>query len=227
MFGGHRTADGVGVTVPSQKRYVGYYEQLQATTPQFSEMGLWRAPSRPLQLMDIALEGVPDFSKSSRGCRPYFKVEYITTHADHFEKLGHDTPVDEKLVLYDWCTDPERMRFYSKDESSIQFDCSGDDLVMDGDIKITFYHQRALTSQTEMFHFWFHTSRIPFTEELDLTQAELDGACKDKKRYPADFKINLRFRTNDEALGVNTPRTQGNMTLFDDTENEAESDDGW
>lgn len=78
-FGDRRSADGKGVTIPSQIRYVHYFEQTLL------------AEARPAvyRLRHIRMHSVPTFDYGG-GCDPFFDV-----------RLGADG-VQDGVVVFDW-----------------------------------------------------------------------------------------------------------------------------
>ena len=65
LFGRKRTANAQGVTIPSQKRYVGYYEQVLRAGV-FPE-------SVQRRITQISVVTVPSFDPKG-GCNPYFNI---------------------------------------------------------------------------------------------------------------------------------------------------------
>lgn len=65
LFGSIRTKNGQGVTIPSQRRYVRYYE--------YSLKYGFPIENRKVSLQAIYLQGIPHFD-SDGGCDPYVMV---------------------------------------------------------------------------------------------------------------------------------------------------------
>eukprot|EP00042_Codosiga_hollandica_P026069 m.120576 g.120576 ORF g.120576 m.120576 type:complete len:726 (-) comp52085_c0_seq1:1050-3227(-) len=82
LFGDIRTGDGEGVTLPSQRRYVGYYERI-------ARQGLPPRASR--QLIRVVLETTPNFDIMG-GCNPYFNLYH------NFELICTSKPTDGSRI---------------------------------------------------------------------------------------------------------------------------------
>lgn len=171
LFGRERTHDGKGITIPSQMRYVHYYE------------ALLRAPDAAVfapavyRLRHIRLHGVPNFDLHG-GCDPFFDV-----------RIG-----DGKVQIFDWLAAHKRRipHFQPKSTHYVDMDVSPWDVRVKGDVKIVFYDYDLLSDPDKMFHFWFNTGFIS-NNYLLFHKATLDGACKDKacKNFDADFKVEV------------------------------------
>eukprot|EP01112_Ceratiomyxa_fruticulosa_P017533 TRINITY_DN5479_c0_g1_i1.p1 TRINITY_DN5479_c0_g1~~TRINITY_DN5479_c0_g1_i1.p1 ORF type:complete len:980 (+),score=160.32 TRINITY_DN5479_c0_g1_i1:775-3714(+) len=68
LFGNKRTINGKGVTIPSQFRYVQYFDQLLKKSDTFE-----LPPSNPLLLTRILMHSVPDFNIGG-GCEPFIVI---------------------------------------------------------------------------------------------------------------------------------------------------------
>ena len=80
-----RTSNGKGVTIPSQMRYVHYYERIKAE-------GCVR-PNKNFRLLKVRLITTPNFDVGG-GCDPYF---HIKMHADDsWSTEGHMVFGDKK-----------------------------------------------------------------------------------------------------------------------------------
>ena len=81
-FGDARTQNGKGVTIPSQKRYVHYYEQYR--------MRGGNVPSHTYQITHIRFVTVPTFDGAlvGYGCDPYFTVNTQTLEEGKDERAG-------------------------------------------------------------------------------------------------------------------------------------------
>jgi phosphatidylinositol-3,4,5-trisphosphate 3-phosphatase/dual-specificity protein phosphatase PTEN len=152
LFGEARTHDGKGVTIPSQIRYVHYYE------------ALLRAPAPPrqrtLRLLHVRMHTVPNFDLTT-GCDPFFDV-----------RQG-----DGKLQVFNWLTaHGGRVKNYKpRTTSVVDFPLwPKHDVRITGDTKMVFYDKDDYSEPDKMFHFWFHTA---FVERCYLRLPCVGGCC--------------------------------------------------
>ena len=94
-YGRCRTANGKGVTIPSQHRYIHYFAQCM-------HEGSLREP-REIFLTHIHIKGVPEFDPDG-GCQPYIIISRATwgngsNKVEGNEKYGLETVFDSKAAL--------------------------------------------------------------------------------------------------------------------------------
>ena len=94
-YGRCRTANGKGVTIPSQHRYIHYFAQCM-------HEGSLREP-REIFLTHIRIKGVPEFDPDG-GCQPYIIISRATwgngsNKVEGNEKYGLETVFDSKAAL--------------------------------------------------------------------------------------------------------------------------------
>ena len=94
-YGRCRTANGKGVTIPSQHRYIHYFAQCM-------HEGSLREP-REIFLTHIHIRGVPEFDPDG-GCQPYIIISRATwgngsNKVEGNEKYGLETVFDSKAAL--------------------------------------------------------------------------------------------------------------------------------
>eukprot|EP01065_Artemidia_motanka_P014674 TRINITY_DN18527_c0_g1_i1.p1 TRINITY_DN18527_c0_g1~~TRINITY_DN18527_c0_g1_i1.p1 ORF type:complete len:1522 (+),score=438.66 TRINITY_DN18527_c0_g1_i1:110-4567(+) len=194
-FSSARTKDGLGVTIPSQRRYVGYFETM------ISRFRGLPPPPRPLRLLKVIVQSPVKVS----GAAPwlYFMVHSGPKHLH--TKVGCQEVMrgpSEKLF------DSRSRRESSPAGRFTVFDLSegGQPPTIRGDIKMTFMSSRKLRGDEEMFHLWFYTSFVPpGPEPLRFVKHELDKACKDEhhKSYRRDLQVELYFEEgSDEAAAA-------------------------
>jgi phosphatidylinositol-3,4,5-trisphosphate 3-phosphatase/dual-specificity protein phosphatase PTEN len=83
LFGDKRTFNSKGVTIPSQQRFIYYWEQMLLR-------GIYRSirpHSQTLQLCYVRLITVPNFDFDAPGCDPYFFVEITNSERKSFPQL--------------------------------------------------------------------------------------------------------------------------------------------
>lgn len=162
FFAGVRTDDGKGVSIPSQKRYVSYFEQvrkLAGSTP----------PSGSRTLDRLVMHTAPSFDIGG-GCDPYVIVQD-----------GRTLEVLFKSEVY-----PLHVR--GADVTTIELG----GLVVHGDIKFVLM-DKDMTSDDTMC--WFWCSPLLEGDCMTLSQADCDGANKDKKNRHFDpaFRVEVFF----------------------------------
>eukprot|EP01083_Nonionella_stella_P017911 50128_1 len=193
LFAQRRTHNGQGVTIPSQKRFIKYFERYinEAFGPRipFDFCGVPRVLTR------VTLYTAPSFAADS-GCEPYFQISGPPPNRTEIHD-SRDTVTTEAMGKHDQ-----------------QFTMHGRWPVR-GEFRIRFFHQDAISlgSDDEMFHCWLHSSYIE--ENFSLGKWELDRACKDKRNryFNPDFSVEFEFEdptANDEFGEVDeSPWTQG------------------
>eukprot|EP00051_Salpingoeca_urceolata_P013845 m.175187 g.175187 ORF g.175187 m.175187 type:complete len:594 (-) comp17915_c0_seq3:323-2104(-) len=166
LFGEIRTADGQGVTIPSQHRYVGYYEQVLAKgTP---------AP-RPLRIVQILLHTTPNFDGGSgTGCNPFFNV-VVNDQLEYCSKPDDSSPVPHYV-----------------NQPQIPFDFQLDVV---GDIRLEFLDWDRLSAPDQMFKICFNTAFVPEDKKIVFEREVIDDAYKEKhlKKFDAKFAVEITF----------------------------------
>lgn len=178
-----------GVTIPSQQRYVHYYERYLLLA---NNNELRNYDHTLLNLYRVRFYTVPDFDVGG-GCDPYFKIFRI----------------DGKL-FFDYRKGPLPVQNLHRNHAEIvDIEC---DTVIYGDVKFVFMDQDMFSKDDKMFWFWINTSFIEGSK-LVLHKHELDGAgvlfssmfiyflAKDTKNenFRPEFKIELFFRQVDSS----------------------------
>lgn len=180
-FGARRTMDGHGVTIPSQKRFVHYFdrylkEYLHASPPvDFNHKGVL------VYLVELRLIG---FNQSKDTSSPYFVIKN-----------------DKNIQLFDYrdTLGTEKIKPIPKDASlPVTLRCCAP---LTGSLRFSFYNYGTAQSSAKIFHFWMHTSMLE-GKSLKLGKFDLDGPHKDKKnkKFPADFGLELFFETDISVL---------------------------
>jgi hypothetical protein len=192
FFGAQRTHDGKGVTIPSQSRFVHYWEQWQS-----------RKLPRNLSLVSPTYKitrarfiTVPDFDVGVTGCDPYLLVSIsnsellnakcwdMRTHhkrLEHF-KIKHGV-IDLDLSKFSlFVRDNVRMTWMDKvGNRKIRITVCLTSLIN----RLTpFCLQDTTHADEKMFVLNFHTAFIDSGTHLCFEKSVLDHACKDKlQRY--------------------------------------------
>eukprot|EP00762_Andalucia_godoyi_P007622 ANDGO_00848.mRNA.1 Phosphatidylinositol 3 len=160
-----RTADGKGVTIPSQRRYVKYFEMVLSNPEKYN------VDKPPVLLLNkVRMLTVPRCDRDGC-CEP------------HFELLTH-----RKVVYTSRGVFADRKFTFGRD-TEIDFDELP--LAVCGDVKLQFYHRNEKTFHF-WFNTCFVSTE---EKKLTLTKDEIDKACKDSKHkdYDANFGVTLFF----------------------------------
>lgn len=194
FFGKARTTDGKGVTIPSQMRFVKYFERLLFEYTWQDKDYDFNMEAKRYTLTKIRLHTVPHFDGDG-GSDPYFFIfredgariyDSRDTHVQHY------LPSKTKDIVL---TVPK--------------------VSIKGATKFVFYDQDQYSADDEMFGFWIDTSfleaDIVEKNELGgglvrLSKFELDRACKDKKHqlFDEDFFIEVSLSQVKQAA-LETP----------------------
>ena len=167
-YGMMRVENGKGVTVPSQIRYVFYFEQI-----------LKKNIKCPMEfkkvcLIKIKMNTIPHISSVKSGCTPTFSIE---NSGNSFKY---------------WEFNKKKESFEGSEPYAI-FEVGEKGFDIQGDVKITFYHSPILGSKEKIFKLWFNTNFIPDDGVLVINKDLIDKACKDKhcKKFQHKFGIEI------------------------------------
>ncbi|KAL1488630.1 hypothetical protein ABEB36_014431 [Hypothenemus hampei] len=181
FYGGKRTQDTKGVTIPSQVRYVRYYEKLV--------YGHLNYAPKTLYIKEFIFDPAPTFM-SGPGTLSFSVSESFTG-----DKLSQKFKSD----VYKICADGNPF--------SIKLDTC---FRLTGDVKIEFYN-KVMMRKEKLFHFWFNTFFVGFLSEpnekiqqccdlgddcfkLVFTKNELDKLNKKDKQhkiFSENFKLTM------------------------------------
>lgn len=183
MFGDARTHNHKGVTIPSQMRYVHYYEQSKRMA---------RVVPATYQITHIRMVSIPRFDKMSGGCDPYFHVRIQRPNAEN--------GFFSEVKIYDYRDHVKKVKRYGRSDRFVDLDVSQHNLKVRGDIKMVFYDHDQLSSDDKMFGVWFNTAFVE-RNYLVFEKKYLDGACKDKhnKDFDKDFRLEIYLHKIDDA----------------------------
>jgi phosphatidylinositol-3,4,5-trisphosphate 3-phosphatase and dual-specificity protein phosphatase PTEN len=152
-FGNVRTADGKGVTIPSQKRYVRYWDLMQ----QYFQGR--EAPLRKTNLLSVKVEST---IKLSGPIDVYFTIEE-----------NNKERIDSRRIF------PAGGK---RDEGGhLVFTFRDPFPTLSGDLRFIFYQRNSLLSDEELFHFWINTALCQATERLTKADGALDGRVAKSK----------------------------------------------
>uniref|UniRef100_A0AAR5Q0T5 Phosphatidylinositol 3,4,5-trisphosphate 3-phosphatase and dual-specificity protein phosphatase PTEN n=1 Tax=Dendroctonus ponderosae TaxID=77166 RepID=A0AAR5Q0T5_DENPD len=220
LYGGKRTQDTKGVTIPSQVRYVRYYEQLL-------NKGLHYQPVT-LNIKEFIFDPVPTFM-GGPGSLSFMVWESFSDH-----KL-------RQKYKSDVCKIPVDIHPFT-----IKLDTC---FRLTGDIKIDFYN-KIMMRKEKLFHFWFNTffvdvmgssSAIGCEDcfELVFKKNELDKLSKKDKQhkiFSENFKLRMivqKVSKSDHAIATSYPTVWPPLQDTTPTESsagsseESDDDDDW
>jgi phosphatidylinositol-3,4,5-trisphosphate 3-phosphatase and dual-specificity protein phosphatase PTEN len=228
LFARRRTHNEKGVTIPSQIRYINYYERIvRNLAPPIDTEIEWL-------LSQVAFDPIP-----IGGCTPSFTVavngETVFKSTNHMKTTTYS---NNSSVL----KNSNSFRHYSKGKRKTyntgrsRSESSDDSRVLwkhlevfnirfgkEDDIRFRFKDAAGLGTKTKLFHCWLNSRFIVDFEgdgvmqKIVLSKNELDDAIKDKKSniFPDDFKLTLQFRkvNRQEIVGEGGLRRKSSFRL--------------
>ena len=175
-YGLMRTEDSKGVTIPSQIRYVYYFEKIVKNDIAY-----------PIQFVTKAIK----------------KLKMISVPNFHVYNPSFDIDNNHRCYKYN---DYKKSRDFNEKENCIDFNLGLIGYNVTGDVKITFFRNPIIGSREKTFSFWFNTNFVTNDDKpLVLQKYEIDKACKDLKQkiFKDDFKIEVYFFTKSETDETN------------------------
>ena len=160
-----------GVTVPSQIRYVHYFENI-----------LKKNMPHPLVFKKICIRKIKMYTipKVGKKFQPNFTIE-------NEKKTYKFSDINKNKDDYSTSNFEQKM---------MEFNTGAGGFAVAGDVKIQFYQMQFLSLKSEkLFKFWFNTNFIPENGVFEIKKEAIDKACKDVscKVYKADFKIEIEY----------------------------------
>jgi hypothetical protein len=201
FFAKHRTKDGKGVQIPSQKRYLGYYETMLR---QYAGLA---PPAPAIQLESITLSSTPRFDPDG-GCDPFIVVSR-RQQGHHHVPLGRS----EALVAHPMEPVFDSRTLHPPNHINKQKDVrltTRSAPLPGGDLRFEIFDYDQLSKNDVMMSFWVNTAFLPLNGTLVLEKNELDDAVKDKNHslIDKDFVLTVKytFAASPAAGQANTPR---------------------
>lgn len=165
-YGIMRVETGKGVTVPSQIRYVYYFENVLVNKIPYPLV------AKEITIRRIRMHSIPCFSTFKSACTPSFIIENGERKYNSIDEIKKES-FSDKNPFVDFLL-PNA--FTAK-----------------GDIKVTFTHTSHLGKKEKMFKFWFNSFFVPDDGVAIFPKDLIDKACKDKsnKKFKDHFKIEI------------------------------------
>ena len=163
-----------GVTVPSQIRYIHYFQSiLKNNIPHpitFKKIGLRKIKMYTIPKIKVGLvkKFHPDFTIDNQG--KSFKYSDFNKKKENFDK--------------------------DLDSEIIEFQLGAGGFSVCGDVRVQFYQVHFLKLKSDkLFKFWFNTNFVPQNGIYEIKKEGIDKACKDIscKFYKKDFKIEIEY----------------------------------
>ena len=119
-----------------------------------------------------------------------------------------------------------KLRHFKREDKYVDLDCSKDNLLVSGDVKLVFSNkaQQAGRSDRKMFTVWFNTAFVE-NDFLCFEKIVLDKACKDKqhKKFDKSFQMEVFLeKANDE---IEHSDLKADAVEIEEEEEEEEFDD--
>ena len=170
-YGLMRVGTPKGVTVPSQIRYVYYFDSiLKNNIPH-------PITFKNILIRKVKMYTIPKFGKKKK-FTPLFSVEN-----------------QGKVVKYsDINHQKDSYTVTNFDLPYLEFPLSIGGIFVSGDVRFLFYQTQLLKTE-KMFKFWFNTNFLPSDCVYEIKKEQIDKACKDKKCkvYSKNFKIEIGY----------------------------------
>ena len=159
-----------GVTIPSQKRYVNYFEQILKNNISTDPLKY-----KKICIQELKMYTIPSFSKFGSSCTPTFIIQ-------NNKKEYKYSDINKKKTTY------------NNSFKTAVFPLNNAKIEVSGDVLITFYHLQFF-GKDKMFKFWFNTQFLDEKGILEIGKSGLDKAFKDKdnKLFSPDFKIEMKY----------------------------------
>ena len=164
-YGMMRVENGKGVTIPSQIRYVSYFETI-----------LKKNMSHPISFVKKRITKIRMFTLPMyhKVYTPSFTIENNGKKYNSGKNKAHVEGEDFNAVVD-----------YNLDKG----------FMVEGDVHIIFNRIHILGKKEKIFKFWFNTNFVPENNIYEFKKKSLDKACKDKKNkcFLPGFKIEVYF----------------------------------
>ena len=165
FYGMMRVENGKGVTIPSQIRYVEYFEKILKDNMAHPIIFVKKI------IKKIRMYGIPTFHKV------YTPLFIISNNGQTYNNYKKKTVIEGEGIT-----------------SIIDFNIEKG-FNVEGDVYVSFFRIHILGKKDKIFKFWFNTNFIPENNIYEFKKKSIDKACKDKqcKYYKPGFKIEVYF----------------------------------
>ena len=160
-----------GVTVPSQIRYIHYFESILKNNIKY-----------PITFKKILIRKLKMYTIPKVG-----------------KKFQPNFTVDNLPKSYKYSDINKRKESYSTSDFELEyleFPFGAGGITVSGDVRIQFFQIQFLNLKSDkLFKFWFNTNFVPENGIYEIKKEEIDKACKDIecKTYKKDFKIEIEY----------------------------------
>ena len=170
FYGLRRVGNPKGVTIPSQVRYVHYFESIYKNNI-----------PHPIAFQSILLKQLKIYTipKATKG-------KFTGTFSIENQKITYKYSKYSKNII----------STTNLEDESLSFPLDKNMLPLCGDVLITFYYV-GFMSKTKLFKFWFNTNFLPPKGLYTIKKEAIDKACKDAKCkiFKENFKVELEYQS--------------------------------
>jgi phosphatidylinositol-3,4,5-trisphosphate 3-phosphatase/dual-specificity protein phosphatase PTEN len=202
QFDAHRTRNNKGVTIPSQKRFVQYFEQCvkKGSTSMMSPHILFPENYAVVRIDKIIMQTIPHFDNDG-GCDPYVIMDSTVGTS-----IFHNTT--KKSIEYntwDYRKSVSKLEHYNPKKHDMII--LRIDQEVTGNVKLFFYDEDKFQNE-KMFTIWINTSFLdPKNGILRLQKMDIDRAIKDRSHrlFDATFTVELYYTVIKESSWKSVP----------------------
>mmetsp|Transcript_41015 Transcript_41015/g.117866 ORF Transcript_41015/g.117866 Transcript_41015/m.117866 type:complete len:403 (-) Transcript_41015:216-1424(-) len=182
-FAEARTHNAKGVTIPSQIRYVHYYESLLHGDAPLA--------GKAFQITRVRLQTIPSVNLAGGGDL-YFKIRA-------WKGQGCDR---RARTMYSYRKETHAVSRCRGSQQYVDFDCAGHGVYISGDAQVVICSEGFGSMHSDICSLWFNTRFCEDDDVLCFAKSAIDGARKDAqcKRFAADFAIQVFVRQVDPLL---------------------------